>query len=115
MGVVAIAGAQRLPFIGKVMEEMDSVFVDRADSMSRKATIEAIQEHCSKWKPGCRPLLMFPEGTTTNGEGLLAFKNGAFVAGVPVRPVIIVYTGQWDPANTNYIETGNGIEQLSDL
>ncbi|KAK3231568.1 hypothetical protein Dsin_003449 [Dipteronia sinensis] len=38
------------------------------------------------------PLMMlFPEGTTTNGDFLLPFKTGAFLARVPVLPVILRY------------------------
>jgi hypothetical protein len=32
-----------------------------------------------------------PQGTTTNGRFLLPFKTGAFLAGVPLQPVIIKY------------------------
>jgi lysophosphatidylcholine acyltransferase/lyso-PAF acetyltransferase len=38
-----------------------------------------------------RPMLLFPEGTTSNGECLLPFKTGAFLAGLPVAPVVIKY------------------------
>ena len=38
-----------------------------------------------------RPMLLFPEGTTTNGRYLLPFKSGAFLAGYPVQPVILHY------------------------
>lgn len=38
-----------------------------------------------------RPMLLFPEGTTTNGKMLLPFKTGGFLAGVPVRPCILQY------------------------
>lgn len=31
------------------------------------------------------------QGTTTNGNFLLPFKTGAFLAGVPVQPVILQY------------------------
>ena len=36
-------------------------------------------------------LLIFPEGTTTNGSCLIHFHSGAFKAGLPVQPVIIRY------------------------
>ena len=41
------------------------------------------------------------EGTTTNGFYLLPFKTGAFLAGVPVQPVILKYpytrfSAAWD-------------------
>ena len=41
--------------------------------------------------PHARPLLLFPEGTTTNGRYLLPFKTGAFLAGQPLQPVVIRY------------------------
>ncbi|KAK8369670.1 hypothetical protein V6Z11_A01G126500 [Gossypium hirsutum] len=37
-------------------------------------------------------ILLFPEGTTTNGDFLLPFKTGAFLAGAPVMPVILRYS-----------------------
>lgn len=42
------------------------------------------------------PLLIFlifnlAEGTTTNGDYLLPFRTGAFLARVPVQPVILRY------------------------
>lgn len=40
---------------------------------------------------GERPMLLFPEGTTTNGRYLLPFKSGAFLAGCPLQPVILQY------------------------
>ncbi|KAL8141155.1 hypothetical protein V2J09_007176 [Rumex salicifolius] len=36
-------------------------------------------------------MMLFPEGTTTNGNFLLPFKTGAFLARVPVLPVILKY------------------------
>lgn len=35
------------------------------------------------------PLLLFPEGTTSAGRNILKFKKGAFVAGLPIKPVIM--------------------------
>ena len=39
----------------------------------------------------CPQLLLFPEGTTTNGDFLLPFKTGAFLTGAPVQPVLLRY------------------------
>ncbi|GAA6070696.1 lysophospholipid acyltransferase LPCAT4 isoform X1 [Tachysurus ichikawai] len=41
-------------------------------------------------------MLMFPEGTTTNGQVLIKFKPGAFLAGVPVQPVLLHYPNKID-------------------
>ncbi|CBJ31349.1 conserved unknown protein [Ectocarpus siliculosus] len=45
------------------------------------------------WARGWRgnPLLLFPEGTTSNGSCLLRFKTGVFAGGVPVHPVTVKY------------------------
>lgn len=50
-----------------------------------------MQEMWEGSRPGARPILLFPEGTTTNGDFLLPFKTGAFLAGLPLRPVVIKY------------------------
>lgn len=44
------------------------------------------------WKGN--PLLIFPEGTTSNGSCLLRFKTGVFAGGVPVHPIAIRYDWQ---------------------
>lgn len=108
--IVAMSGSKKVPVLGKLMKEMEVVFVDRSAGDSRKATAEAIQRHCTEWSQGQRPLLIFPEGRTTNGEGLVEFKKGAFNSGVPVRPVLIVYTGQFDPATTTYHQAQQGAD-----
>lgn len=35
------------------------------------------------------------QGTTTNGDYLLKFKRGAFLAGLPVQPVVLIYSSHW--------------------
>lgn len=37
------------------------------------------------------PNLLATQGTTTNGRYLLPFKTGAFIAGVPLQPVLMHY------------------------
>ncbi|AQK80987.1 Lysophospholipid acyltransferase LPEAT2 isoform 2 [Zea mays] len=36
-------------------------------------------------------VLLFPEGTTTNGRFLISFQHGAFIPGYPVQPVVVHY------------------------
>ena len=52
---------------------------------------------------GQRPMLLFPEGTTTNGMFLLPFKSGAFLAGCPLQPVIL----QYQQVSTPFLHSGN--------
>ena len=68
---------------------MQVIFVHREDPDSRHKTADAIM-HCAN-APGLRPLLIFPEGATTNGTCLISFKPGAFRPGVPVQPVVVQY------------------------
>eukprot|EP00929_Paragymnodinium_shiwhaense_P070171 TRINITY_DN35522_c0_g1_i2.p1 TRINITY_DN35522_c0_g1~~TRINITY_DN35522_c0_g1_i2.p1 ORF type:complete len:569 (+),score=91.01 TRINITY_DN35522_c0_g1_i2:71-1708(+) len=92
------------PLFGRLGKDLDYIWVDRTSKDSRESTVQAIAGHASKWKKGDRPLVLFPEGTTSSGRDLLEFKKGAFVSGKPVRPVVLKYTGAWDPANTDYRE-----------
>jgi lysophosphatidylcholine acyltransferase / lyso-PAF acetyltransferase len=42
---------------------------------------------------------MCMQGTTTNGNYLLPFRTGAFVAGQPVQPVLLSYSrSKWSPS-----------------
>lgn len=106
--IVAMKGTLSAPLIGTFGEEIGVIEVDRGDKASRQATMQAISEHVDQWKPGGRPLLLFPEGTTSNGEHVLPFKKGAFAPGVAVRPIVLTYTGDWHPANTNFKTTSGG-------
>uniref|UniRef100_A0A4W6EE77 Lysophosphatidylcholine acyltransferase 2 n=1 Tax=Lates calcarifer TaxID=8187 RepID=A0A4W6EE77_LATCA len=66
------------------------VLVSRQDPDSRKNTIQEID---SRAKSGGRwpQVLIFPEGTCTNRSCLITFKQGAFIPGVPVQPVLMRY------------------------
>ncbi|CAK0898238.1 unnamed protein product, partial [Prorocentrum cordatum] len=112
--VLGMKGICKTPFIGMFAKEIGLIEVDRDDKASRTATLHAIQSHVEQWTPGGRPLLMFPEGTTGNGDRLLPFRRGAFVPGAPVRPVVLVYTGAWNPANTNFKTLNSGEIELTD-
>lgn len=92
------------PLFGQLCQEMEMIWVDRSDPTSRQAAKQAIVDHVVQWDDGERPLLIWPEGSCSNGRGLKEFKSGSFAPGVAVRPVVIKYTGDWDPANVNFRE-----------
>eukprot|EP00929_Paragymnodinium_shiwhaense_P027824 TRINITY_DN16246_c0_g1_i1.p1 TRINITY_DN16246_c0_g1~~TRINITY_DN16246_c0_g1_i1.p1 ORF type:complete len:653 (+),score=133.99 TRINITY_DN16246_c0_g1_i1:171-2129(+) len=100
--MVAKSEVAEWPIFGKLCMDLDTIFVDRTDPCSRERTLQAIEDHVRNWRRGDRPLLLWPEGTTSNGRGLLDFRKGAFSTGAPVRPVLVKYTGSWDPSNTNF-------------
>lgn len=114
--IIAKEGTLSAPVIGLFAGEIGVIEVNRSDKASRTKTLDAIRHHVAEWRPGSRPLLLFPEGTTSNGDGILHFRKGAFVPGAPVRPVVLTYTGSWHPANTNFKTTSSGeLEPTNDL
>ena len=40
----------------------------------------------------CRHAPLNAQGTTTNNRYMLPFRTGAFLAGVPVKPIILKYS-----------------------
>ena len=79
------------PFVGRRLRNLGVVFVDRADPWSG---VRALRAMLRALRLGAS-VLNFPEGTTTDGRGVLPFRRGAFgaarIAGVPVVPVRIDY------------------------
>ncbi|MEE6525275.1 hypothetical protein FKM82_025168 [Ascaphus truei] len=79
-----------IPVIGALLRFNQSIMVSRHDRASRKKVVEEVKRRATsqgEWPQ----LLFFPEGTNGNGKVLLKFKPGAFVAGVPVQPVLMRY------------------------
>ncbi|XP_062231191.1 lysophospholipid acyltransferase LPEAT1-like isoform X2 [Phragmites australis] len=91
---VAKRSVARLPLVGLISKCLGCIFVQRESKTSdfkgvSGAVTERIQRaHQQKKAP---MMLLFPEGTTTNGDYLLPFKTGAFLAKAPVQPVILRY------------------------
>uniref|UniRef100_A0A8C2Z3A9 Lysophosphatidylcholine acyltransferase 2 n=1 Tax=Cyclopterus lumpus TaxID=8103 RepID=A0A8C2Z3A9_CYCLU len=83
------------PIFGRFVRCLQPVLVSRKDPDSRKNTIQEID---SRAKSGGRwpQVLIFPEGTCTNRSCLITFKQGAFIPGVPVQPVVMRYPNKLD-------------------
>jgi len=103
-----------MPIFGKLAEDIDAIFVKRSDKDSKKKVIEAISDHVESWKKPDRPLLIFPEGKTYNGRSVGPFRKGAFVCGKPVRPIVLLYTGNWDPSCPDYRTEGDESVEFTD-
>ncbi|PON40457.1 Phospholipid/glycerol acyltransferase [Parasponia andersonii] len=101
---VAKRSVAKLPLVGLISKCLGCVFVQRESKSSDfKGVAAVVTERVLKARQDASaPLMMlFPEGTTTNGDFLLPFKTGAFLAKVPVLPVILRYPCQrfspaWD-------------------
>ncbi|KOC64511.1 1-acylglycerophosphocholine O-acyltransferase 1 [Habropoda laboriosa] len=83
------------PFIGKLINYTQPVYVWRDDPNSRQNTIKEIIERATS-KEDWPQVMIFPEGTCTNRSCLITFKSGAFYPGVPVQPVCIRYPNKLD-------------------
>ncbi|KAJ7311862.1 hypothetical protein JRQ81_006177 [Phrynocephalus forsythii] len=84
-----------VPLIGRILYALQPVVVSRVDPDSRKNTINEITRRAAsggEWPQ----VLIFPEGTCTNRSCLITFKQGAFVPGAAVQPVLIRYPNKLD-------------------
>uniref|UniRef100_A0A804QR04 Phospholipid/glycerol acyltransferase domain-containing protein n=1 Tax=Zea mays TaxID=4577 RepID=A0A804QR04_MAIZE len=84
----------RLPLVGLISKCLGCIFVQReSKTPDFKGVSGAVSEriHRAHQQKNAPMMLLFPEGTTTNGDYLLPFKTGAFLAKAPVQPVILRY------------------------
>jgi 1-acyl-sn-glycerol-3-phosphate acyltransferase len=95
MSAVATADVLKYPLISTVAKQLQLLFVSRK---TKSQLIPIMQKRSKDYlqltdenKPLPPRLMVFPEGTTTNGYQLLQFHSGAFVGGHPVQPVMLRY------------------------
>ena len=89
-GFVSKISLKKTPFIGFIAEKLDTLWIDRADKNSRNEIGIALKYRQESYlnKTVLSPLIVFPEGTTTNGEYILKFKKGAFENLHPIKSII---------------------------
>ena len=87
---VAKAGVRKIPIAGVIAESLQAIFVDRKSKTSREDTLLTIKKRTAP-DSGFPPMMIYPEGTTTNGKVLVQFKKGAFAPGMPVQPIVLRY------------------------
>jgi len=91
----------KVPIFGWAMNSSGMIKIDRENpEMARKSVSEAVETlmHSSL------STLIYPEGTRSNGEELLPFKNGGFILAIrtqlPVVPITILGSGNVLPKGT---------------
>ncbi|KAD4982716.1 hypothetical protein R6Q59_002345 [Mikania micrantha] len=87
--IVASESHDSMPFVGTIIRAMQVIYVNRFSHQSRKHAVNEIKRKASSDK--FPRLLLFPEGTTTNGRLLISFQHGAFIPGYPIQPVVVRY------------------------
>ncbi|XP_058081617.1 lysophospholipid acyltransferase LPEAT1 isoform X2 [Magnolia sinica] len=91
---VAKRSVGKLPLVGLISKCLGCVYVQRESKSSDFKGVSGVvtervrTAHQNKLAP---LMMLFPEGTTTNGDYLLPFKTGAFLSKAPVLPVILRY------------------------
>ncbi len=79
----AIAG---WPFVGWLARLNDTIFVSRTDRSTATDQVRRLRDAIA----GDRPVTLFPEGTTTDGDSLLPFKSVLFEGLDPLpRPLLV--------------------------
>lgn len=80
------------PIVGQWMAVCGALFIDR----QRKGKFPALVEEVAERLRHGANILIFPEGTSTNGEEVLPFQSAPFAAplrtGAPIIPVTLTYT-----------------------
>jgi len=89
--MVSRADLATWPVVGAAARSVGTVFVDRANAESGAATIRSIQKHLEEGAT----IILFPEGTTYEGDEVRPLFGGAFIAaaraGAEVLPVGLAY------------------------
>jgi len=129
---LAKTGTLGVPMIGRISEAIGCIYVDlktRSRGLEDKKNPDStpgregsVTAHlCKKIveleaDPDSQPIVVFPEGTTTNGTALTTFKSGAFVAGRPVQPILIRYRHKWfNPSWETIVFTEHVFKLLSQV
>lgn len=89
--IVAKRQVRAWPIIGQAAVSVKTIFVDRDSPESRRRTRDAIHSRLSQGLS----VLIFPEGTTHEGPGVLDYKPGMFhtcaAEGFPVIPAAVEF------------------------
>ncbi len=102
VGFIAKDDVKKVPIVASLASALNCIFVDRNDNKSRENTLKEIRNRGNN--RSYTPFVVFPEGTTTNGQALIRFSGGAFSLGLPVRPYAIKY--RFDYINPSWSNEG---------
>ncbi len=87
---VSKKAVRNLFIFGGIMDVNRAVWVDRSGSGNEDMVRQMIDRQTG-YDANRPQIMIFPEGTTTNGKYMLRFRKGAFYAGMPVQPVLQRY------------------------
>ena len=98
------AGLKEVPLFGTIAQALNCIFIPRGGKEEvRQQTVEMIgaRQKLAEQDPSVPKLMIFPEGGTSNGTGIIKFKRGAFEAERAVKPVFMKFDWSYcSPAYT---------------
>lgn len=83
----------KIPLIGTITRGFQSIFVNRDSRENKNEALTGLRLRGKLIAEGKKlpPIVIFPEGTSTNGDYLISFKKGAFEPLLPVKIVCLEY------------------------
>jgi len=109
--IVGKAEIASYPFVGYIALGLQSIFVDRSNPNSKHEVVDIIRQRSTN--PAFPPVLIFPEGTTTNGDFVIQFQKGVFTAALPVLPVAVRTPHRY--FSPSWAETDLGLHMILQL
>jgi 1-acyl-sn-glycerol-3-phosphate acyltransferase len=91
---VAKIEVKKVPVFNKISDSLKTLYVDRSSAEARAKIKQQIDERVEEYKKDptkTYPLIIYPEGTVTNGRSLISFKNGAFEPLCPITIICLKY------------------------
>lgn len=85
-----------IPLVSTMVKAFHCVFVDRSNKAKNEEVVRVIKQRALSPLPWPQ-LLIFPEGTCSNGRQLISFKTGAFQPGAPIQPICLIYHRHLSP------------------
>ena len=98
------------PFVGMFAVARQNIFLDRTSLEDRERVLQLIKTRAARVNShgDISPLLIFPEGTVSNGRSLIGFKKGAFQSG----DLIKIYMLKYNPEPGSYAFTMSNMSTL---
>lgn len=89
-GFISKEEMKNVPIVGYIVTAINGLFLSRESKNSREEVLLSIEKRQKDYlnKENSTPLIIYPEGTITNGKYLLPFKRGAFKTCLPVKPFL---------------------------
>jgi 1-acyl-sn-glycerol-3-phosphate acyltransferase len=90
-GFVAKEAFKNAPFIGRIAEYLESIWIDRSNYKSRENTCIELQKRQKDYIAGrsLSPVMVFPEGTTSSGYHIIKLRKGAFELLQPLKSILV--------------------------